>query len=92
MCMKAITCWSPIVRKPSLQQGRALEMLGHAIEYLVDSYTAANSDVRKDIYYKAIEMLSELSLSIFYECKEVVSFRQRLSSLGRHGLGVGTRR
>lgn len=68
----------PIVRRPTMQQGRALETLSHAIEYLVDSrmflvnapYTLAESD--------AVRILSRCSCEVFATCAEVVPVRRRL--------------
>jgi hypothetical protein len=67
-----------IRRRPSPQQGRALEILGHSIEYLVDSYIAiASSDGNKDDV-EAAEILMKLNLQIFNECPEIVSVFERL--------------
>ena len=65
-------------RKPSPQQGRSLEILGHAIEYLMDSYviTASPNGGRAD--QEAIHMLSRLNLDVFSECPEIVPYHQRL--------------
>jgi hypothetical protein len=37
LTISAVPNLLPVVRRPSHQQGRALELLGHAIEYLIDS-------------------------------------------------------
>jgi hypothetical protein len=63
-----------IRRRPTPEQGRALEMLGHAVEYLVDSglYRGDQSDEL------AVQMLMRLNREVFAECAEVVPLRRRL--------------
>jgi DNA-binding CsgD family transcriptional regulator len=53
------------------QAGRALEMLGHAIEYLTDEYVH-NPGQRKgsDSEVQAIQILMALNRSVFYESAE----------------------
>jgi hypothetical protein len=66
----------PFVRRQlSPEEGRALEILGHAIEYLADEYCAdaqpkgrlGNADPR----IEAIQMLKALNRSIYYSSAEV---------------------
>ena len=74
----------PVVRRrPSPTQGRALEALGHAIEYLMDSYllTAAGGGEESD--REAMCILKRLNLEIFQECPEVVPLWRRLWNAGR---------
>ena len=60
-------------RRPTQQQGRALELLGHAIEYLVDSDlncgTAGNA-----VPNEAAQILMRLNREVFADCAEVVPF------------------
>ena|SRR5580698_5571648 len=72
-------------RRPSFQQGRALEILGHAIEYLMDSYLTTASPTSDRADHEAIQMLERLNLEIFHECPEVIPYHQRL----RAGLSRG---
>lgn len=66
-----------IRRRPNQQQGRALEILGHAIEYLIDSrmflidepHTSAESD--------AVKILSRCSREVFNACEEILPVHQR---------------
>jgi hypothetical protein len=59
----------------SPDEGRAIEILGHAIEYLADEYCAdvqpkgplGNADPR----IEAIQMLKALNRSIYYSAEEV---------------------
>jgi hypothetical protein len=66
----------PFVRRQlSPEEGRALEILGHAIEYLADEYCAdaqpkgrlGNADPR----IEAIQTLKALNRSIYYSAAEV---------------------
>lgn len=66
----------PFVRRQlSPEEGRAIELLGHAIEYLADEYCAdaqpkgglGNADPR----IEAIQMLKALNRSIYYSAAEV---------------------
>ncbi len=61
-------------RRPSPSQGRGLEVLGHAIEYLVDSR------MRRGVAATAAELeaerrLMDLSRAVFAECPEVAPVR-----------------
>jgi hypothetical protein len=56
-------------RRPTFQQGRALEIVGHAIEYLVDM---ALFDPQCACETEALSILTTASLEIFAECSEVV--------------------
>ncbi len=58
-----------IRRRPTLQQGRALELLGHAVEYLVDSRLyLGESDASDQL---AVQTLMRLNREVFAECAEV---------------------
>ncbi|MDE3106030.1 MAG: hypothetical protein KGK08_12720 [Acidobacteriota bacterium] len=67
------------LRRPTMQQGRALEVLGHAVEYLIDSRmfepgcTATQSD------QEAAAILMALSRAVFHEAAPVKPLRQRLA-------------
>lgn len=69
----------PSRRYGTPEQGRALELLGHAIEYLIDSYVLyeviPGPHAQADL--DAIRLLMWASLEIFSECKEVVPFYRR---------------
>ncbi len=67
-------------RRASFDQGRALETLGHAVEYLVDSglfVTEENGQAAK-ARQEAIQILMQMSRLVFSECREVVSLWERL--------------
>lgn len=60
-------------RRPNPQQGRALEVLGHAIEYLIDNGgTLSRADM------EACSMLNLASRTVFMECAEVKSLHERM--------------
>jgi hypothetical protein len=65
-------------RRSSVQQGRALEILGHAVEYLVDSrmFLIDQPTTRADA--EATQILMLLSREVFFECAEVVPPARRL--------------
>lgn len=67
---------SPTRRKPTVAQGHALEILSHAIEYLVDSRLYETWDSPSDA--EAVHMLMSCSRAVFADCEEVVSWQQRL--------------
>ena len=65
-------------RRGTLEQGRALEALGHAVEYLVDSqlFRVGEGNPRDD--HEAVQILMLMSRAVFAECPEVVSLRRRM--------------
>jgi len=66
-------------RQPTMEQGRALEKLAHAIEYLVDSRLWSDRPwTRADA--EAGRMLMRLNCEIFAECREVVPIGSWLKS------------
>jgi hypothetical protein len=77
---------SIIRRRPSPLQGRALEVLGHAIEYLVDSYITTASPTVGSSDQEATHVLIKLNMSVFSDCSEIVPLRQRFWRYLRSGL------
>jgi hypothetical protein len=63
-------------RRPSPTQGRALEVLGHAIEYLVDSRLDETWDTPADA--EAVHILMACSRAVFTECEVILSWQQRI--------------
>src|ERR1700677_2678264 len=59
-------------RCPTMIQGRALETLGHAIEYLVDSRMHRDRGVSCPADSEAEQILMRLSREVFAECAEAV--------------------
>jgi hypothetical protein len=65
-------------RRGSQMQGRALEILGHAVEYIVDSrmFMIDQPSTRADA--EAVQLLMLLSRQVFAECAEVTPPARRL--------------
>lgn len=73
----------PFVRRHlSRESARALEILGHAIEYLADEYTLASSNKgplgNADPRIEAIQVLKALNRSIYFSGTEVQPPLQRI--------------
>ena len=69
-------------RRISPQAGRALEILGHAIDYLIDENVyAADSRSKKMGQMEAVQLLMKINREIYFECPEVPSVRERWRSL-----------
>jgi hypothetical protein len=72
-----------VVRRRGTQsQGQALELLGHSIEYLVDSrfFTKDRQEAKNDS--EAVQILMRMSRAVFEECAEVISLERRLKRFG----------
>jgi hypothetical protein len=67
---------APIRRRTSPKQGHALEILGHAIEYLVDSRLFEKWETPADA--AAVHLLMERSRAVFNDCAEIVPWHQRV--------------
>lgn len=73
------TSLTPVIRRQTtVQQGQALEVLGHAIEYLIDSRMFLIDQPSSRADSEAIHLLMLRSRQIFRECVEVVPPAQRL--------------
>jgi hypothetical protein len=69
-------------RRISPQAGRALEVLGHAIEYLTDEFVhegATPSANHPQIL--AVQMLMELNRRVYFECPEMPGFCERCRAI-----------
>jgi hypothetical protein len=70
-------------RRISPMNGRALETLGHAIEYLTDEYALSAIQVGKldtrDPRIEAIQMLMALNRQIYYTCPEIEPALRRIA-------------
>lgn len=71
-------------RRISPAAGRAIEMLGHAIEYLADEFAldCASGEVRmqpgRHPRLAAIELLKACNREIYLSCPEVPTLRERV--------------
>ena len=69
-----------IRRRPTQLQGQALEKLGRAIEYLMDSRMVLIDEPSTKADAEALEILMRLNRSVFSECEEIVPLRRRLKA------------
>ncbi|MDR3735928.1 MAG: hypothetical protein P4L10_10385 [Acidobacteriaceae bacterium] len=68
-------------RRPNREQGIALEKLGHAIEYLIDSSMARCEGLSTDARspeFEAVRIMMRLNCEIFGDCKPVVPIHERI--------------
>jgi hypothetical protein len=64
------------------QAGRALEILGHAIEYLTDEYVHRNIEFSaSNGELQAVQLLMALNRQVYFECPVVPTFGERCRAL-----------
>ncbi|HEY1901601.1 MAG TPA: hypothetical protein VGG56_04170 [Terracidiphilus sp.] len=69
-------------RRITPQAGRALEILGHAIEYLTDEFVQCGSELSpKNGQLEAVQLLMALNRQVYYECPAVVTVSDRIRSM-----------
>ena len=69
-------------RRISPEAGHALEILGHAIEYLTDEFVyAGGSFSAHDAQVEAVQLLMSLNREIYFGCPEVPTFADRFRAL-----------
>jgi hypothetical protein len=72
----------PVRRRLSPEGGRALEILGHAIEYLADEYAADTQDKgplgNADPRVEAIQVLKALNRAVYFSGTEIEPFFRRM--------------
>ena len=69
-------------RRITPQAGHALEILGHAIEYLTDEFVHEGGPLSaEDNRLKAVQLLMALNRQIYFECPEVLTFGERYRSI-----------
>jgi hypothetical protein len=61
------------LRRPTATQGRAIEILGHAIEYLVDSRLASADEFCSPAAQEAIQLLSRANREVYLAAPEMTS-------------------
>jgi hypothetical protein len=78
-------------RRIAPSKGKALEILGHAIDYLADGYARRDEFSNDgDPELEAMRLLMERNREIYFSCPEVPSLRERLASwLGLRRRGSG---
>ena len=72
-----------------MHQGRALETLGHAVEYLMDSRLFLVERATPKAEQDALQILMRMSRAVFLECPEVVSVWTRFGQLCRRSFERG---
>ncbi len=78
-------------RRGSLEQGRALETLGHAVEYLADSQVFLSAEETSRSNRDAMQILMRCSRAVFLECPEVIPVKRRVGSWLTEGVSRLTR-
>lgn len=69
-------------RRISPEAGHALEILGHAIEYLTDEFVhTGGSFSASDGQVEAVQLLMAVNRQIYFACPEVPSLGERWRSL-----------
>ncbi len=68
-------------RRISPEAGHALEILGHAIEYLTDEFVhAGGSSSTRNGQVDAVQLLMAVNRQIYFSCPEVPSLVERWRS------------
>jgi hypothetical protein len=69
-------------RRITPQAGHALEILGHAIEYLTDEFVHHGGDMSaRNPQLEAVQLLMGLNRQVYFECPEVITIGDRLRSM-----------
>jgi hypothetical protein len=64
------------------EAGHALEILGHAIEYLTDEFVYEDGALSaRNAQLQAVQMLMALNRQVYFECPEVPTFSERCLAL-----------
>jgi hypothetical protein len=64
------------------QAGHALEILGHAIEYLTDEFVHEESAMSpRSGQLQAVQMLMALNRQVYFECPEVPTLGERCRTI-----------
>jgi len=66
-------------RRITPQAGHALELLGHAIEYLTDEFVHEGSGLTAgSSQLEAVQLLMALNRQVYFECPEMQTLGERL--------------
>ena len=72
-------------RRIDPQSGRALEILGHAIEYLTDEFVEEGGPITAHhTRVQAVQLLMAVNRQVYFDCPIVPSFAQRCGSFLRN--------
>ena len=66
-------------RRPGREQGQALEKLGHAVEYLIDSRMFLTQVPYTNAEEEAVQILMGLNRRVFESCPEILPMRRRVT-------------
>ncbi len=69
-----------VARRPGREQGMALEVIGHAVEYLIDSRMFLTEAPYTKSEQEAVQMLMTASRQVFEGCAPIVPLRTRASA------------
>jgi hypothetical protein len=68
-------------RRIEPEAGRALEILGHAIDYLADEYIHRGGALaEQDPAFEAMQLLMERNREIYFACPEIPDWKERIGS------------
>jgi hypothetical protein len=69
-------------RRIAPEAGRALEILGHAIEYLSDEFAHAGGSLSAhDAQVEAVQLLMAINRKVYFACPEIPSIGERWRAL-----------
>ncbi len=69
-------------RQITPQAGKALEKLGHAIEYLTDEFVQSGASfATNNSQLEAVQLLMALNRRVYFECPEVLTLGARLRKM-----------
>jgi hypothetical protein len=69
-------------RRITPEAGHALEILGHAIEYLTDEFVYDDGALSaRNAQLQAVQMLMALNRQVYFACPEVPTFAERWHAL-----------
>jgi hypothetical protein len=69
-------------RRITPEAGHALEILGHAIEYLADEFVYEDGALSAgNAQLQAVQILMALNRQVYFECTEVPTFGERCRAL-----------
>jgi hypothetical protein len=69
-------------RRISPQAGHALEILGHAIEYLTDEFVNCGASFSPgNAQLEAVQLLMARNREVYFECPEIASLGERCRAL-----------
>lgn len=69
-------------RRITPEAGHALEVLGHAIEYLTDEFVQDDRAFTvKSEQMQAVQLLMALNRQVYFECPEIPTLTERLRAL-----------